>query len=86
MLITHSARVKSSQVIDLRIGVVQGTLRGYDSKANAILSDSVERLYSADAGVEEQPLGLYLVKGDVMSVTHTSLLNSELTSLTDLVH
>ena len=61
-------------------------MRGYDSKANAILSDSLERLYSADVGVEEQPLGLYLVKGDVMSVTHTSLLNSELTSLTDLVH
>lgn len=33
---------------------------------NIILSDAVERVYSADQGVEEAPLGLYLVKGEQM--------------------
>jgi U6 snRNA-associated Sm-like protein LSm8 len=33
-----------------------------------VLSDSKERVYSMDEGVEEIPLGLYLVKGDMMCV------------------
>lgn len=48
--------------------VLQGTLRGYDQKSNVVLSESVERIYSADAGVDEAQLGLYLVKGDTMCV------------------
>ncbi|KAH7098379.1 LSM-domain-containing protein [Auriculariales sp. MPI-PUGE-AT-0066] len=47
---------------------IVGTLRGYDAKSNVILSESVERIYSADQGVEEQPLGLYLLKGDVIAL------------------
>lgn len=43
-------------------------LAGYDQKSNVVLSDSKERIYSADEGVEEVPLGLYLVKGDMMYV------------------
>lgn len=39
-----------------------------DAKSNIILSDSTERVYSADEGVQEVPLGLYLVKGDAMCV------------------
>jgi len=41
-----------------------GTLSGHDVKSNIILSDAVERVYSTDDGVEEVPLGLYLVKGE----------------------
>lgn len=48
--------------------LVQGTLSGYDQKSNVILSNSKERIYSMDEGVEEVPLGLYLVKGDMMLV------------------
>ena len=53
-------------------------LSGYDQKSNVVLSDSKERVYSIDEGVEEIPLGLYLVKGDMMCVrrplfTHVSL-------------
>jgi U6 snRNA-associated Sm-like protein LSm8 len=43
-------------------------LAGYDQKSNVVLSDSKERIYSTDEGVEEVPLGLYLVKGDMMYV------------------
>ncbi|KAG8883009.1 hypothetical protein FRB97_007383 [Tulasnella sp. 331] len=43
---------------------IVGTLAGSDMKVNVILSDAVERVYSPDEGVEEVPLGLYLVKGE----------------------
>lgn len=44
-------------------------MAGYDQKSNVVLSDSKERVYSMEEGVEEIPLGLYLVKGDQMCVT-----------------
>ncbi|KZV98106.1 LSM-domain-containing protein [Exidia glandulosa HHB12029] len=47
---------------------IVGTLRGYDQKSNVVLSESVERIYSADAGVDEAQLGLYLVKGDTIAL------------------
>jgi len=43
-------------------------MAGFDQKSNVVLSDSKERVYSTDTGVEEIPLGLYLVKGDMMFV------------------
>jgi len=43
-----------------------GTMAGFDQKSNVVLSDSKERVYSIDEGVEEIPLGLYLVKGDMV--------------------
>ncbi|KAI0069602.1 Sm-like ribonucleoprotein [Panus rudis PR-1116 ss-1] len=43
---------------------IVGMFAGYDQKSNVVLSDSKERVYSIDEGVEEIPLGLYLVKGD----------------------
>ncbi|OJT08833.1 U6 snRNA-associated Sm-like protein LSm8 [Trametes pubescens] len=43
---------------------IVGVMAGYDQKSNVVLSDSKERVYSMDEGVEEIPLGLYLVKGD----------------------
>ncbi|TFL04674.1 hypothetical protein BDV98DRAFT_562646 [Pterulicium gracile] len=45
---------------------IVGTLAGYDQKSNVVLSNSTERVYSSDEGVEEIPLGLYLVKGDMI--------------------
>ena len=48
---------------------MQGVLAGFDQKSNVVLSDSKERVYSMDEGVEEIPLGLYLVKGDMMFVS-----------------
>ena len=46
-------------------------MAGFDQKSNVVLSDSKERVYSMEEGVEEIPLGLYLVKGDQMCV-HSS--------------
>lgn len=37
---------------------------GFDQTTNVILSDSTERVYSMEEGVEEVPLGLYIVRGD----------------------
>ncbi|KAG0695934.1 hypothetical protein DFH29DRAFT_953428 [Suillus ampliporus] len=45
---------------------IVGVLAGYDQKSNVVLSDSKERIYSMDEGVEEVELGLYLVKGDMI--------------------
>lgn len=46
--------------------MLQGVMAGFDQKSNVVLSDSKERVYSMEDGVEEIPLGLYLVKGDMM--------------------
>jgi hypothetical protein len=45
---------------------LQGILAGWDQKSNIVLSDCIERRFSMEEGVEETPLGLYLVKGDQM--------------------
>jgi len=45
---------------------IVGIMAGFDQKSNVVLSDSKERVYSMDEGVEEIPLGLYLVKGDMI--------------------
>lgn len=44
--------------------IAKGRLKGNDNYCNVILSDSVEREYSSDKGVEMIPLGLYMIKGD----------------------
>ncbi|GJN89310.1 hypothetical protein Rhopal_002290-T1 [Rhodotorula paludigena] len=44
--------------------VIIGELKGFDQTTNVILSGSTERVYSADEGVEEVPLGVYIVRGD----------------------
>lgn len=59
-LLLHLSRLRSTHP--------QGILAGFDQKSNVVLSDSKERVYSMDEGVEEIPLGLYLVKGDMMYV------------------
>jgi len=45
---------------------LQGVLAGFDQKSNIVLSNCTERVYSLEDGVEEVPLGLYLVKGETM--------------------
>ena len=44
--------------------VLVGTLLGHDQVQNLILNDAHERVYSADADVEEVPLGLLVIRGD----------------------
>lgn len=42
----------------------QGTLKGYDHLTNVILEDSYELVFSTAHPVKQEPLGLYIVRGD----------------------
>lgn len=44
--------------------VLVGTLKGMDNKANLILNDSHERVFSEDQGVEKHHLGLCVIRGE----------------------
>lgn len=46
----------------------QGLLKGFDQTINVILENSHERVYSSASGVEQVALGLYIIRGDNMSV------------------
>ncbi|KAF8066842.1 Sm-like ribonucleoprotein [Lyophyllum atratum] len=64
---THSPPAPGRVLLILQDGrAIVGTMAGYDQKSNVVLSDSKERVYSLEEGVEEIPLGLYLVKGDMV--------------------
>ncbi|KUF81364.1 U6 snRNA-associated Sm protein LSm8 [Phytophthora nicotianae] len=49
-------------------GLVQGVLKGFDQCVNVILDDSFERVFSLREPVEAVELGLYIVRGDNISV------------------
>lgn len=44
----------------------QGRLRGFDQTTNVILEECHERVFTEHAGVEQVPLGLYIIRGDNM--------------------
>lgn len=46
--------------------VDQGVLKGYDQTTNLILENTHERVFSVDKGVEQNVLGLYIIRGDNM--------------------
>ena len=48
--------------------MLQGTLKGFDQTTNLILANAKERVFSKESGVEEISLGLYLIRGDSISV------------------
>jgi U6 snRNA-associated Sm-like protein LSm8 len=45
-----------------------GTLRGFDQTINIILEKTHERIYSVEQGVVQNDLGLYLIRGDNISM------------------
>jgi len=47
---------------------IVGTMRGFDQTINVILDDSHERVYSTANGVEQVPLGLYIIRGDNVAI------------------
>ncbi|KAF9051354.1 hypothetical protein BJ165DRAFT_1524299 [Panaeolus papilionaceus] len=61
---------------------IVGVLAGFDQKSNVVLADSKERVYSMDEGVEEVPLGLYLVKGELICLIGE--IDEEIDKSTDL--
>jgi len=48
--------------------VIVGTMKGFDQTINLILDESHERVYSSTSGVEEVPLGLYIIRGDNVAI------------------
>ncbi len=55
-------------VVTLEGRSIVGTLRGTDAVWNLVLENAHERLFSAERGMETDPLGLYLVRGDALCV------------------
>ena len=55
-------------VVTLEGRNIVGTLRGIDGVWNLILENAHERLFSRDGGMERDPLGLYVVRGDSLCV------------------
>lgn len=47
---------------------IVGVLKGFDQTTNIILQECHERVFSTTAGVEQVPLGLYIVRGDNIAV------------------
>ncbi|KAJ1551446.1 hypothetical protein HK096_010958 [Nowakowskiella sp. JEL0078] len=47
--------------------IIVGTLLGFDQTTNVVLKDSVEREFSEN-GTNEIPLGVYLVRGDMIAM------------------
>lgn len=44
--------------------VVVGKLLGFDQVSNLVLSECVERIFSADSGVDVVPHGVFVLRGD----------------------
>ena len=59
---------KQVKILTLDGRIMHGTLSGFDHLQNLILTDSNERIYSADRGVEVVELGVYLIRGDNVCV------------------
>merc|ERR1711879_546194 len=62
-------------LVDQQISVVTndgrlfvGVLRGFDQTSNVVLSDCQERVFDTEKGVEQVVLGLYVIRGDNISV------------------
>ncbi|KAA3468138.1 sm-like protein LSM8 isoform X2 [Gossypium australe] len=60
----------------------KGILKGFDQATNIILDESHERVYSTKEGVQQLVLGLYIIRGDNISVVGE--LDEELDSALDL--
>lgn len=48
--------------------ILLGKLEGFDQTLNIILSSTVERVFSLEAGVESIDLGVYVIRGDNMYI------------------
>jgi len=72
----NELREKTVNVITTDGRNIVGTLKGFDQVQNIVLSNSHERIFSDSAGVLQQPLGLYIIRGDTMYVSCICLINS----------
>ncbi|KAI2806342.1 U4/U6-U5 snRNP complex subunit lsm8 [Blomia tropicalis] len=51
-------------VITLDGRQIVGVLKGFDQTINIVIDDCIERVYNRVTGVEQVPLGLYIMRGD----------------------
>jgi U6 snRNA-associated Sm-like protein LSm8 len=84
-IVVHSSCLKFTFTPNNSHAYPKGVLAGFDQKSNIVLADSKERVYSLDEGVEEIPLGLYLVKGEMMFVVPLYIIFSLTRSFSCLV-
>ncbi|XP_054811643.1 sm-like protein LSM8 isoform X2 [Prosopis cineraria] len=61
---------------------IVGILKGFDQATNIILDESHERVFSTKEGVQQLVLGLYIIRGDNISVVGE--LDEDLDSRLDL--
>mmetsp|Transcript_21137 Transcript_21137/g.33949 ORF Transcript_21137/g.33949 Transcript_21137/m.33949 type:complete len:108 (+) Transcript_21137:192-515(+) len=47
---------------------IVGTLKGLDQQTNVVLSDCHERVYSQTSEVEQEVLGLYIIRGQNVGI------------------
>ncbi|RKP37580.1 n-alpha-acetyltransferase 38, NatC auxiliary subunit-like protein [Dimargaris cristalligena] len=66
---------KQVLVITTEGRVILGNLKGFDQTTNVVLTDSSERIFSEDEGVESIALGLYFIRGD--SIATVGLVDPE---------
>lgn len=57
--------------------VVVGILKGLDQVVNVVLANTEERVFTPE-GVDRQPLGLYLIRGDNVAIIGAVDENTEL--------
>lgn len=50
-----------------------GTLKGFDQKTNLILSQTKERVFSSDIATQEEPVGLFLLRGEAIATVGLSV-------------
>lgn len=64
--ITYSRKSNTNDNPALQSALIcsQGVLKGFDQRVNVILDKSVERVFSTEQGVQMEPLGLYIIRGD----------------------
>ena len=55
-------------VVTLEGRSLVGTLKGYDNVCNLVLENTFERTFHLDKGMQLEPMGLYLVRGDSLCV------------------
>lgn len=53
--------------------VVVGILKGLDQVVNVVLANTEERVFTPE-GVDRQPLGLYLIRGDNVAIIGTEFI------------
>lgn len=47
---------------------IVGTLKGLDQQTNVVLEDCHERVYQEASGVEQEVLGLYIIRGQNVGI------------------